>query len=136
MLDIVDRVPRVLWDDVNDMRDAFLVGEGVRWRPEELVLVLESVSCVDSRRTNFESFCSRNSKLDCEHKWRLPKTMFGASTMQWSTGRKSFAEASSTSMDETAIIAFSDTSDEAPSRRLLSVTFQGEGTLLIVQSKV
>ena len=136
MLDIVDRVPRVLWDDVNDMRDGFLVGEGVRRRPEELVLLLESVSCVDSRRMNFESFCSRNSKLDCKDKWSLPKTMFGPSIMQWSTGKKSFAEASSISMDETAIIAFSDTSSEAPSRRLLSVTFPGEGTRLIGQSKV
>ena len=47
MLDIVEvRVPRVLCEDVNDMRDGFLDGEGVRRRPEECVLLFDRVDWV------------------------------------------------------------------------------------------
>lgn len=47
--------------------------------------------------------------------------MFGPSAMQFRTGRKSFEEDTSTSIVATPIIAFSEISGVAPSRRLLSV---------------
>lgn len=47
MLDMVEvRVPLVLCEDVNDMRDCFLVGEGVKRRPEDWVLLFDKVDCV------------------------------------------------------------------------------------------
>ena len=47
MLDIVEvRVPSVLCEDVKDMRDCFLLGEGVRRRPEEWVLLFDRVDWV------------------------------------------------------------------------------------------
>ena len=47
MLDIVEvRVPSVLCEDAKDMRDCFLLGEGVRRRPEEWVLLFDRVDWV------------------------------------------------------------------------------------------
>jgi len=43
MLDMEERVPNVLWDPENDIRDFFFDGEGVIRKPEDCVLLLERV---------------------------------------------------------------------------------------------
>ena len=63
ILDIDDLVAAVLCEeDPENIRDTFLLGEGGSRRPEDCVLLLETEFCVvDDRKTNLESFCSRNS---------------------------------------------------------------------------
>jgi hypothetical protein len=69
------------------MRDGVFVGEGVRRRPEDWVLLWERDGwVVEVRKTNLESFCSRNSAIVrgvvfSVEGWIVPKTMLGPSTM-------------------------------------------------------
>jgi hypothetical protein len=110
-------------DDPENMRDPFLLGEGVRRRPEDWVLLLDMEDCVvEVRRTNLESLCSRNSTCQIGFGGTVPKTVLGPWAIVVRIGWKSFAAGSSTSMVATPDSAFAETSGEASFMRLLSTT--------------
>jgi hypothetical protein len=134
-----DLVPKVLCvDEPENMRDPFLVGAGVRRRPEDWVLLLEMEDgVVDVRRTNLESLCSRKSTCEIEWIWEGgPKTVLGSWAIVVKIGWKSFAAGSSTSMVATPDTAFSETSGEGSFMRLLSTTNKRRHTQRAEQPRV
>jgi hypothetical protein len=114
-------VPKVLCEeDPENMRDPFLLGEGVRRRPEDWVLLLDMEDwVVEVRRTNLESLCSRNSTCQIGFGGTVPKTVLGPWAIVVRIGWKSLAAGSSTSMVATPDSAFAETSGEASFMRLL-----------------